>query len=213
MDVTVESRDEGGAAWPVLVWRFGDAARTCSTGPHGGGLGLRSWAFNAQVPAGYAEPDPDAHAARIAAALGLTPSGGVGLLTAAPVARFVQAADDGVEVVATVGLGQPEWAAAPAVASLPATRTAGTINVLVWIPEPLADAALVNAVATITEAKAQALFDEGVAGTGTATDAVVVACPAGDVGHAYGGPRSRWGAPLARAAHDAIARGARAWLA
>ena len=37
----------------------------------------------------------------------------------------------------------------------------GTINMLVMVPERLSDAALVNAVATATEAKAQALAERG----------------------------------------------------
>lgn len=244
MDVTVEVRDESGAPWPVLVWRFGAPLLTCSTGPHGGGLGVRRWAFNAQVPTGYAEADLAAHCAAIAAALGLD-GDGVGLLTAADVGRAARATDDGVVVMATVGLGHPEWAAtdvdggtdsAELGSTKPATdaegagmavarslgklagraaakvRREGTINVFAWVPESLSDAALVNAVATITEAKVQALFDADVPATGTATDAVVVACPVGEDPHPYGGPRSRWGAPLAGAAHTAILTGARDWF-
>lgn len=200
MDVTLQTRADGS---PILVWRYARACTTCSTGPHGGGLGLRSWAFNAQVPTGYSHPDPDAHCAEMAVDLGLAGEG-VGLLTAAAVDAWTRGEDDGVVVAATVGLGQPEWAAAPPSSS----RTGvGTINVLAWVPERVSDAALVNAVATITEAKVQALVEAGIDGSGTATDAVVVACPADGYAHAYGGPRSRWGAPLARAAHAAIRRG------
>jgi adenosylcobinamide amidohydrolase len=76
----------------------------------------------------------------------------------------------------------------------------------------LSDAALVNAIATVTEAKAQALADTGVAGTGTASDAVCVAAAAaiGTDGEAetYGGPRSVWGARMARAVHRAVLEGA-----
>ncbi len=54
----------------------------------------------------------------------------------------------------------------------------GTINIVAFAPVRLSDAALVNAVATITEAKAQALWELGLAATGTATDAVTVLCPA-----------------------------------
>ena len=75
-----------------------------------------------------------------------------------------------------------------------------------WVPAPLADAALVNAVVTATEAKAQALLEAGVPGTGTASDAIVVCCPPGGT-EAYGGPRSAWGARLARAVHGAVPPG------
>ena len=110
--------------------------------------------------------------------------------------------DAGVEVSATVGLGHPTWAAAPDVAS--PVSLVGTINLVVVLPEALSDAALVNAVATATEAKSQALWEAGVDGTGTATDAVCVACPQDGAVHAFGGPRSVWGARVARAVHASV---------
>jgi adenosylcobinamide hydrolase len=89
----------------------------------------------------------------------------------------------------------------------------GTINIVAFLPVPLTDAALVNAVATATEAKVQALADHGLDATGTATDAVFLACPVpGASGtQPYGGPRSRWGWPLARAVHAAVLDGTRRW--
>jgi adenosylcobinamide hydrolase len=82
------------------------------------------------------------------------------------------------------------------------------VNVVAWVPEPLADAALVNLVATIAETKAQAFLEAGVGATGTPSDAMVVCCRSGQVPdddeHRYGGPRSTWGARIARAAHRAI---------
>ena len=86
---------------------------------------------------------------------------------------------------------------------------AGTINIIAVLPERLSDGALVNAVATITEAKVQALFEAGIRGTGTATDAVCVVCPEDGRPHDFGGPRSRWGSRLARATHAAVLDGAR----
>lgn len=83
----------------------------------------------------------------------------------------------------------------------------GTINLVAEVPARLTDAALVNAVATITEAKVQALLDHGVAGTGTASDAVCVVCRPEGPADPFGGPRSTWGGRLAVAAYDAIAAG------
>jgi adenosylcobinamide hydrolase len=88
------------------------------------------------------------------------------------------------------------------------TPAVGTINVVAFIPEPLSDAALVNAVATVTEAKAQALLEQGIDGTGTPTDAVCVLTPTHGPVERYGGPRSRLGAHLARAVHAAVTAGA-----
>ena len=202
----VRSRREAGRSYPVLVWRSATALRVIASSPHGGGLGARRWVVNAQVPASYGRRDPDHHLARLGVSLGL-PGRGVGMLTAADVRGVCQVTDGGVEASATVGLGHPTWAAAPDdghTASL-----VGTINLVILVPERLSDAALVNAVATATEAKAQALHDLGVPGTGTATDAVCVACPDGGRTFAFGGPRSQWGARLARAVHAAVTAGAR----
>src|SRR5204862_6676925 len=114
--------------------------------------------------------------------------------------------DGGVSVSATVGLGLPILAAAPDGAE---STHPGTINVLVVVPERLSDGALVNTVVTATEAKVQALRDLGLAATGTATDAVCVACPEEGRAAAFGGPRSVWGARLARAVHAAVITGGR----
>ncbi len=88
-----------------------------------------------------------------------------------------------------------------------AAKRVGTVNIVAWVPERLGAGALVNAVATVTEAKAQAIRDLGLAATGTATDAVCLLCPPDGVEAAYGGPRSRWGEPLARAAYRAVLDG------
>jgi adenosylcobinamide hydrolase len=202
----VRSRQEGGRQYPVLVWRATAPMRMVASAPHGGGIGVRRWVVNAQVPAGYGRRDPDHHLTKLGVSLGL-PGRGVGMLTAADVRAVSSAVDGGVEVAATVGLGHPTWAAAPDVAG--PVSLVGTVNLVVVLPERLSDAALVNAVATATEAKAQALWDAGVAGTGTATDAVCIACPDGGPPHAFGGPRSLWGARLARAVHAAVLAGVR----
>ena len=204
MDMQVRSRQEGGRSFPVLVWRAARPLRMVASAPHGGGLGVRRWIVNAQVPASYGRRDPDHHLARLGVSLGL-PGRGVGMLTAADVRRVSCTVDGGVEVSATVGLGHPTWASAPD--AVRPVSLVGTVNVVVVLPERLSDAALVNAVATATEAKAQALWESGIPGTGTATDAVCIACPDDGPAHAFGGPRSVWGARLARAVHGAVLGG------
>lgn len=205
MDVAVRVRSENGCRLPVLVVRFDAPVRVIASAPHGGGLGSRKWVINAQVPSSYGRRDPDRHLGKLGVSLGL-PGRGVGMMTAADVTGARHATDGGVEVVATVGLGHPIRAAAPA-SEVAAARPAlvGTINVVVVVPAPLSDAALVNAVATATEAKVQALGDLGLEGTGTATDAVCIACPEAGRPQAFGGPRSYWGSRIARAVHAAVA--------
>jgi len=205
VDSVLTYRRDSGGELPVLVWRPGYPMMSISSAAHGGGLGPRHWVINVTVPADYDRPDPDAHLAEISAGLGLA-GAGVGLLTAVDVALRVTAVDHGVRVTATVGLGHPTWAAAPDgdLRTEPRSGTVGTINVVGWLPARLGDAALVNAVATVAEAKAQALGDLRLASTGTASDATCLLCPVDGDAEPYGGPRSTWGARLARATHRAV---------
>ncbi|MEU7615490.1 adenosylcobinamide amidohydrolase [Micromonospora rifamycinica] len=253
-DPVLTHRPEDGQDIPLLVWRAHPPLRAVSSGPLGGGVGVRNWVVNATVPMSYHRDDPAAHLTALADRLGLD-GPGVGLLTGVDVAEVTARTDTGVRAWATVGLGTPLWAAAPAQApeapaQAPAapepapdtpTRPAGpswpaapaqaagpgrevppdpagvpdagpvarvgTVNIVVYVPATLGDAALVNAVATATEAKCQAIRDLGLPGTGTPTDSVTVLCPAAGPPQPYGGPRSAWGAPLARAVHAAVRAG------
>nr|WP_230414940.1 adenosylcobinamide amidohydrolase [Micromonospora tarapacensis] len=183
------------------MWRAARPLRAISSAPLGGGLGLRRWVLNATVPMSYDRDDPADHLAAMARGLGLD-GPGVGLLTGVDVGEVVTRTDTGVQVWTTVGLGTPVPAAAPATGA-PA-QPVGTVNIVAYVPARLGDAALVNTVATATEAKAQAIAELGLPGTGTPTDAVVVLCPPDGPACPYGGPRSTWGAPLARAVHAAV---------
>jgi adenosylcobinamide amidohydrolase len=202
-------RDEDGARLGSLLWEFGPGWRVISSAMVGGGIGPAEWALNAQVIAGYSRMDPVDHL------LEMAPAGpGVGMLTAASVERFTRAADGGVEAAATVGLRVPTWAAAPD--GVPDPELAplyvpGTINIIVTVPVALTDAALVNTVMTVTEAKSQALAEAGFACTGTASDAVCVAVRDHGPAELFGGPRSTWGARIARAVHTAVRQGAQDW--
>ena len=158
----------------------------------------------------YSRLDPDVHLSEIAGEAGLS-GHGVGMLTGVDVEERVVARDHGVVVVATVGIGSPTLAAAPPGDCDPTPPT-GTINLVGYIPERLSDAALVNAVATITEAKVQALAALVVAATGTATDAVCLLCPGDGPVRTFGGPRSVWGSRIARAGYAAMLSGGSAWL-
>ncbi len=191
----------GVPAVAALAWRLGPPLLCASTATVGGGLGLRHWVLNAQVPHDYARRDVAAHIAEVADALGLS-GPGVGMLTAAEVAAVAQAQEDGVQVEATVGLDRPLWAAAPAAA--PVAATPGTVNVVAFLPVRHTDAALANVLCTVTEAKVQALLDGGVAGTGTASDAVTVLCPPSGPAEPFGGPRSEHGSRVARAVYAAL---------
>ncbi|GGW55170.1 adenosylcobinamide amidohydrolase [Streptomyces lucensis JCM 4490] len=199
------SRVEDGERLHGLLWRAGAGWRMISSAVLGGGIGERSWVLNAQVSHGYRRTDPERHLAGLARDAGAG-GPGVGLMTAADVRAHGHASDQGVTAVATAGLGVRGWAASPAEGVTTAARP-GTVNIVVAVPAALTDAALVNAVATTTEAKVQALLDAGYDCSGTPTDAVCVAArsprPGGEV-HAFAGPRSLWGARVARAVHQAV---------
>ncbi|RJL34065.1 adenosylcobinamide amidohydrolase [Bailinhaonella thermotolerans] len=221
-------REEDGERLGALVWRTGER-RFISSALVGGGIGNARWVLNAQVAAAYSRMDPAGHVRELAGAHGLR-GPGVGMLTAASVARVTRAEDEGAEVFATVGLRVMTWAAAPPgrpdpelargaqvdealVPRVPPPYVPGTVNILVSVPVALGDAALVNAVATATEAKTQALLETGFAGTGTATDCVCVAAMPYGPAEPFAGPRSLWGARIARAVHAAVGAGARDYAA
>ena len=196
---------------PALCWRLASPCRAISTAAVGGGLGVRHWVLNAHVPRDYARTDLDAHVSALAVEAECR-GVGIGMLTAARVQDYAMAIDGDVVAFATVGIETPTWAAAPN--DDPDPPMVGTVNIVAFAPTALADAALVNAVATATEAKVQAFVELGVAGTGTATDAVCILAPLADGdGQPFAGPRSPIGAALARAAHRAVADGVRRWRA
>jgi adenosylcobinamide amidohydrolase len=176
-----------------------------STTVYGGGLGPRQWILNAQVATDYARVDIEQHVSELAAGQELE-GPGVGMLTAAAVRRHQYSSDEGVDVEATVGLTHPTWAASDEDAT--DTTPVGTINIVAFIPVRLEDGALLNALSTAAEAKSQALFEAGVPATGTASDALCVVCPLEGTRERFAGPRSLWGARLARAVRDAVLAGA-----
>ncbi|WP_235036511.1 adenosylcobinamide amidohydrolase [Actinomadura sp. K4S16] len=217
MNLETVWREEDGRRLASTVWRAGPGHRMISSAMLGGGIGPARWVLNAQVPGAYARTDPVAHLSELAAARGLE-GPGVGMLTAASVARTVRRDDEGVSVSATVGLRVPTWAASPAGTPDPElaplegdgthARTPGTINIVVAVPIPMSDAALVNAVVTATEAKTQALLEAGFPCTGTASDAICVAATTRGEQEVFAGPRSTWGSRIARAVHAAVRAGA-----
>ncbi|MFC7241040.1 adenosylcobinamide amidohydrolase [Catellatospora aurea] len=219
--------EDASGAWPALLWRAGDGWQMISSAVLGGGTGPRAWVLNAQVGHGYTRLDPDRHLAEIAQRHGMT-GRGVGLMTAARVTEGAFATVGGVEALVTAGIGVCGWAADPTVTTQAAASTThrtiapaateptagqpapgraapvpGTVNIVVALPVALSPGAMVNAVATATEAKVQALLDAGFDASGTPTDAVCVAAREAGEEVLFCGPRSEWGSRLARAVHTA----------
>ncbi|CAL9633201.1 adenosylcobinamide amidohydrolase [Streptomyces pilosus] len=199
------TRKEDGDRLHALFWAVGPGRRMISSAVLGGGIGERAWVLNAQVSHGYRRTDPDRHLAGLAAAAGAR-GPGVGLMTAADVSAYAHGHDEGADAFVTAGVEVRGWAAVPGAGG---PQPPGTINIVAAVPVPLTDSALVNAVATATEAKVQALVETGHDCSGTPTDAVCVIAVTpvpGDEAHAFAGPRSLWGARLARAVHHAVRR-------
>jgi len=188
-----------------LVWRFDPPRLALGSAPVGGGWGPLAWVLNIGVPLDYSRTDLGQHSTEVAADAGVIGPGAT-LFTAVDV-RLVQRAEEAALTVdATVGVTKPTWAADrdDAYTSWPP----GTINTVVQMPVELDPGAAENAVMTITEAKTQALLDAGIPGTGTASDSVVICWPPDHQPvERFAGPRSLWGARLARTVYRAVSAG------
>lgn len=214
---TIERRDR----W--LVARFPAPQRMLSWAIVGGGFRNGSAVAWRQVVDGELglDVDPRALLARGLADEGLT--GAVGLLTGCALSTAVErtAALGALTVgcLATVGLGNALRAGDPAA---PPPRAVGTINLCVWLSQPLTDEALVEGQALCAEARALAMLDAAVPSavsgrpaTGTGTDCQVVAAPVARTGEplAFVGKHTVAGQLLGAVVRDAVAEGVARWLA
>ena len=189
---------------PALLWKFGETSESISSAAVNGGVCSIDWLLNVRVPSDYARCDLDQHAEEVASALHLSGAGST-LFTAADVRKVQHASVAGVSVDSTVGVTKPTWAS-DATGGWEEWQP-GTINIVVQMPVALTLSAAVNAIITVTEAKAQALFQYGVPGTGTASDSVVICWPTRVEREEFCGPRSQWGSVLAQATFQSIDKG------
>lgn len=187
----------------ALCWVFDRRVQALSSASVGGGFSEPAWLLNIGVPYDYTRTDLDEHAAQITARQHLSGTG-IAMFTAVDVSRAQQAVFEGASLNATVGVTKPTWAADLEGAH---GQWPGTINLVAELPVALTPAAMVQAVLAITEAKTQALREAEVPGTGTASDAVTLLCPAAGPAEKFGGVRSAWGSRLAIATHAAVRQG------
>ncbi len=142
----------------------------------------------------------------------------VGLLTARKLGPYGDAAarsgDVRARAIVTVGLGNALRAGDPVSPPQPV----GTINVLCHVSEPLAELALIEALALACEARTTALLTlnhpsvvSGEPASGTGTDCIVIACPPGSQ-VPYAGKHTHVGAALGAAVLRATDQAARRWL-
>ena len=169
--------------------------------------------LNITVPLDFDEcMTPEGTVDRVAGAA-RAPLPRVGMLTAVPMRRVVTVSEsDGarrVVVFATVGTGHPVrpgeflWAG----------REPGTINLIVLIDANLSPTALAECLTVTVEAKALTMYESGPAtasgapGTGTSTDAVIVASTQRGTFERYAGPVTPVGFLVGRAVRGAVAAG------
>ena len=159
----------------------------------GGGLLTASRIINRHVDKNYRGGDPVADQTAFAQAHGVQPPF-AGLMTAVNLDKTRTATrregDLTVSAVVTAGVGNATCAGV----SAPMAPRPGTINIIVLVDGNLTPAALVNAVITTTEVKTHTLLErgvktpDGIAATGTSTDAVVIACTGKGAPLPYAGP-------------------------
>lgn len=191
--------------------------RVVSSAVVGGGLGSARAIVNLHVPRSFRSRTPETKLAEFARRRSV-PAPYVGLLTAALTekAEVASAAAGGLAACAivTVGLGNTVAAGRTGVTAW----RPSTINTIVLVdadPEP---GALVNLLATATEAKALALAEAGIRSreggqaTGTSTDAVAIAATGRGPMCRFGGPSSDLGWIVARVAKSALDVAVRRWV-
>ncbi len=91
----------------------------------------------------------------------------------------------------------------------------GTINIALRLNQPLTQAALLETMSIVVQARTAAVMDAGLVletgiATGTGTDCVAVASPVGDT--PYAGLHTETGEAAGRAVYDAVAKGTQAWM-
>jgi adenosylcobinamide amidohydrolase len=151
-------------------------------------------------------------------------AGATGLMTSCDLDRYVDVAatwgDRTARCIVTVGLGNALRAGDPPGSAGHIGPRVGTINLLCALDAPLADDALLEALALAAEARALAVREAAVPSqrtgqpsTGTGTDCIVIAVPDAPGGARYAGKHTTAGHLIGAAVHDAVARGVTAWRA
>ena len=146
-------------------------------------------------------------------------SGAVGFMTSRRGRLYVEAVGSDQDctawAVGTVGLSN----ALRVGDSSGPIQTPGTINLLVCCSQPLTIEAAMEALCLVSEAKAMAMVESGVASvrsglaaTGTGTDYLAVAWPIQGERTLYAGKHTSAGAAIGQAAYEAVSKGTREWL-
>ncbi|MDK3017583.1 adenosylcobinamide amidohydrolase [Pseudodonghicola flavimaris] len=140
----------------------------------------------------------------------------VAMLTSRTLSAYevAEAEVDGIRAfcVATVGLSNAERIGTRLDRS---GNDWGTINVALHLELPLTEAALLETLSIVTQARTAAVMEAGLdlpdgRATGTGTDCIAVAAPAGDT--PYAGLHTPQAEAVGRATYAAVRRGADIWM-
>jgi len=178
-DVKIEKGTVDGHKYVAI--RLPERVRTLSSTILNGGSGSTDSVLMLQVSLHYDHDDPVEHMRTLVKKLKL-PADTVCFMTAAELDKAFcsrEVEHNGSRAIALVsaGISNAIRAGESSREGTVPHRQVGTINIMVITDKPLDDCGLVNAVMTVTEAKAAALQDYHIPGTGTTSDAVLVACP------------------------------------
>lgn len=198
----------------TLIVTFPERYQVVSWAPLGGGVIEARTILNHQVDIHEPSPaEPDVYLDALARRLGVAfPA--VGLMTGVLIERLVRKTmrhnSLEIECFATVGLSNALAAGDPATYE----EHLGTINLIIAINHPITPPAMIEAVQLITEAKTAALMNANVRSTvsntlatGTGTDCVAFACPAGAPAYRYSGKHTKLGELLGTAVSAAMQAG------
>lgn len=182
---------------------------TLSSAVVGGGFQQSRAILNRHVPLDYDCSDPVGDLQHFASALNITDLF-VGMLTGVPMSgtRIVNVRDEDLSVSSIITAGVSN--AVTSGVSKPVSPNPGTVNIVVLVDANLVPAAMVNAVITGTEAKANVLMTCGVkssdgdVATGTSTDAIVIACSGRGTPLLYAGPGTDVGYLIGRSVRECL---------
>lgn len=176
--VKLRLRREAGRELTALVWRFPRPVRALASGPLGGGVGLRRWVLLAQVPSAVQRAEPATYLSRLAVSLGLA-GVGVGLATTGDLRSALRRVEDGVVVVAAPGSAPGEPRLSADERHTQAARPARSIDLLIGLPLPVADAELVRTATVVTSVAAGVLGHSGLGCPPGPLQGLCVVCPDG----------------------------------
>ncbi len=215
-------KSKAAAAWRwwidgrSLIIRLPTIYQVLSWAPLNGGAGRASVIINHQILISEraATDNPHPYLDALVRRLGFKPTAAVAMMTGVDIrkARYAAARRRDLMVGAwcTAGCSNALRIGDPATVKAPAP---GTINLALVINQPLAPAAMAEALAMATEARVAAVLSAGAtstrthqAATGTGTDCIVVASPVRGRAHPYCGKHTLLGELIGQAALRSCAK-------